>query len=175
MLRGAASEAGRGSLLLLVVVAVGVRKWQASRLVCMTNGQTGAAKGLSGGPLVPLCSGGRTSVGPGLEEGPLTLLRGKHEMPGFRGHAFNFRTITQILSVSFLHVFVIHSFPHEHHSVVCQHSLVHNNCTFMNNISTARQILKHSAVLHRNFCIFIFHCVLVSECVCERETDTSTV
>lgn len=98
--RGAASEAGGGHLL-VVVVAVGVRKWQASRFVCMTNGQTGVSTVQLADPLVFLCLGGGTSMGPGLAEGPLTLLRGKHEVTGFRGSAFNCYTIAEILNVPF--------------------------------------------------------------------------
>lgn len=57
-LRGAASEAGGGCLLSLVA-AEGVRKRQASRLVCLANGQTGVAAGHSAETVSPSLFGRR--------------------------------------------------------------------------------------------------------------------
>ncbi len=66
-----------GGCLLVVVVEGGVRKWQASRLVRMTNGQTGVTTGQSADPLVPLCLSGGISMDVGLAGGPFLPLRGE--------------------------------------------------------------------------------------------------
>lgn len=72
----------------------------------MTNVQTGVGDGLVGRAISRISLGGGNSVGLGLAEGPFTRLRGKHEMPSFRGTACDFNTNTHFFFASICAPFI---------------------------------------------------------------------
>lgn len=94
-----------GGCLLAVVAAGGVRKWQASRLVRMTNGQTGVTTGQSADPLVPFVFEWRNLSGRGISKGSFYPPEGgKHEILDCSGGLFNlffFYTVTRQLKCYF--------------------------------------------------------------------------
>lgn len=128
-------------------------------LVCMTNGQTGVAVG-SVGPSVFGPEGSQWA--PGLAECPFSSPEGGN----MRCRALEVVRLISTQSLTFLKSLLlfactIHLFSRDHSVItcwICHRSLLHGNCTFLNNNVTCSQTGSCSAQ-EFYICIFLYVCV----------------
>lgn len=83
----------------MLEVAVRVRRCQA----CVQDKWSDRCDDREVSSSLLLSLSGGASVGPRLTEGPFPLLRGKHDMSGFRQHVFDFQFLNACF-FSFAHV-----------------------------------------------------------------------